>query len=77
MISVLWYALMLTNSVNTATVEIYSTAINCEIMAQRVRDTVPDHGVQISCWPVTTDDPDQAREQVADLRALLTEPTSP
>jgi hypothetical protein len=77
MISVLWYALMLTNSVNTATVEIYSTEINCQIMAQRVRDTVPDLDAQISCWPVTTDDPDQARQQVAGLRALLTEPTSP
>jgi len=76
MISVLWYALMLTNSVNTATVEIYSTAINCEIMVQRVRDTVKDLDAQISCWPVTTDDPDQARRQVTDLRTLLTEPTS-
>jgi len=77
MTAVIWYALMLTNSVNTATVEIYSTAINCEIMAQRVRDTVPDLDAQISCWPVTTDDPDQARGQVADLRVLLTKPASP
>jgi hypothetical protein len=77
MISVLWYALMLTNSVNTATVEIYSTEINCEIMALRVHDTVKDLDAQISCWPVTTDDPDQARRQVTDLRALLAEPTTP
>jgi len=53
-------------------VEVYPTLENCDIMASRVRATISDHSIQVSCWPTTHSDPDQAQKQLHHVANLLT-----
>ena len=66
------YALVLSNTVNLAVVEVYPTLQNCDVMAARVRAAISDHRVQVSCWPTTHSDPDQAQKQLHHVANLLT-----
>ena len=69
----LLYALMLSNSVNLAVVEVYPTLQNCDAMASRIRVTMTDHSVQASCWPTTHSDVDQAQQQLHDVVTIFAE----
>lgn len=61
------YALVLSNAVNLAVVEVYPTLENCDAMASRVRPTMTDHQILVSCWPTTFSDRDQAQQQLHDV----------
>jgi predicted regulator of amino acid metabolism with ACT domain len=65
------YALVLSNAITLAVVEVYPTLENCDVMAARVRATISDHSVQISCWPTTFSDPDQAQKQLRHLSSIV------
>lgn len=64
MIPTLLYALVLSVSSNLTVVEVYPTLENCDVMASRLRPTMPDHGILVSCWPTTHSDRDRAHSQL-------------
>ena len=65
------YALVLSNAVNLAVVEVYPTLGNCDVMASRLRPTMTDNDILVSCWPTTHSDRDRAREQVNHVITII------
>jgi hypothetical protein len=61
------YALVLSNAVHLAVVEVYPTLGNCDVMASRVQPIMTDYQILVSCWPTTHSDLDQAQRQLHDV----------
>ena len=68
------YALVLSNSVNLAVVDVYPTLQNCDVMVSRVRSAISDQGILVSCWPTTYHDVDQVQQQLHDVITILAGP---
>jgi predicted regulator of amino acid metabolism with ACT domain len=66
------YALVLSNAITLAVVEVYPTLENCDIMAARVRAAISDHSIRVTCWPTTYSDPNQAQKQLRHVANLVT-----
>ena len=69
--SVIFYALVLVNSTDLAVVDVYTTPANCETMATRVRDKVPDPRIDIVCWPTDQSSISGAETQLKHLRTMM------
>jgi Holliday junction resolvase RusA-like endonuclease len=65
------YALVLSNSVNLAVVDVYPTLQNCDVMVSRVRSAISDQAILVSCWPTTHRDVDQVQQQLHDVITIL------
>ena len=65
------YALVLSNTVHLAVVEVYPTLQNCDAMASRVQPIMTDYQILVSCWPTTHSNLDQAQQQLHNVVTIL------